>query len=305
MQHDPKAIREAVRAKYATAALRVAQSGTAACCGSSPGSETITRGHYSAEDAAALPQEALLASLGCGNPTLLAELYPGETVLDLGSGGGVDVLLSARRVGTSGLAYGLDMTDEMLALAEENRRKTGLENVRFLKGYMEQVPLPDASVDVIISNCVVNLSPDKDAVLRESWRVLRPGGRFAVSDIVLRAPLPPAVHTRLEMWAGCVAGALTEADYRAKLAAAGFEGVEIVTTRIYGAEVFGAESPRWWRELDDADRAAAADCVTSAFVRAWKPGGAAVERRPAMAAVPVIAGDEQRGCCGGVSSTCC
>lgn len=301
---DPEAIRAAVRAKYAAAALRVVQSGTAACCGSSPGSHTITQGHYSAEEAAALPQEALLASLGCGNPTLLADLHPGETVLDLGSGGGVDVLLSARRVGPSGFVYGLDMTDEMLALAEENRRKAGLENVRFLKGYLEQVPLPDASVDVIISNCVVNLSPDKDAVLREAYRVLRPGGRFAVSDIVLRAPLPPAVRTRLEVWAGCVAGALTEADYRAKLAAAGFDEIAIVTTRVYGAEVFGEEPPRWWRELDEADRTAAVGCVTSAFVRARKPGGADVAWRPMSASLPVVAAGEQRGCCGGSGSAC-
>jgi SAM-dependent methyltransferase len=268
---DPEAIREVVRAKYAAAALR-ARSGALACCGSSAGSHVITQGHYSADEAVALPQEALLASLGCGNPTLLADLHPGETVLDLGSGGGIDVLLSARRVGPTGFVYGLDMTDEMLALAEENRRKAGIDNVRFLRGYIEDVPLPDGSVDVIISNCVVNLSPNKDAVLREAYRVLRPGGRFAVSDIVLREELPAAVRSQLELWAGCVAGALTEAAYRAKLAAAGFEDIEIVTTRVYGVEVFGQDLPRWWQELSDEDRAAAAGRVTSAFVRARKPG---------------------------------
>ena len=217
----------------------------------------------------------MLASLGCGNPTALAELRPGETVLDLGSGGGIDVLLSAKRVGPTGFAYGLDMTDEMLALAERNRREAGAENVRFLKGTIEQVPLPDASVDVLISNCVINLSADKDAVLREAFRVLRPGGRFAVSDVVVLKDLPESVRTSMESWAGCVAGALHERDYRAKLRAAGFAAPEVQVTRTYGlADLQDDDGESCCGGPSDApaaDLAAAEGALASAFVRATKP----------------------------------
>jgi len=231
-------IKEVVKQKYGEAALRV-KSGGSSCCGatSSTGcADPITSDLYEAAQIGQLPEEAVLASLGCGNPTALAQLKLGEVVLDLGSGGGIDVLLSARRVGSTGKAYGLDMTDEMLALANENKRKSGIENVEFLKGEIESIPLPDNSVDVIVSNCVINLSADKDEVLREAFRVLKPGGRFAVSDIVTRGEMLPEVRKSILAWVGCIAGALEENEYRGKLAAAGFEQIGIEPTRIYRAE---------------------------------------------------------------------
>ena len=233
---DDQEIKEEVRRHYAERAKAVAQRSDASCCGDQREAEdVISVGLYGQEEVAVLPREAVAASAGCGNPVALAELRQGEVVLDLGSGGGIDVLLSARRVGPSGKAYGLDMTDEMLALARENQRKAGVTNAEFLKGEMEDVPLPDGSVDVIISNCVVNLSPDKDRVLREAFRVLKPGGRIAIADIVTRGEMPQALKRSLELWAGCVAGALSEEEYGQKLAAAGFEGIEIEALREYTA----------------------------------------------------------------------
>jgi SAM-dependent methyltransferase len=243
-------VKEIVREKYGQAAMRVTQGATKSCCGDTPvqsccsggtsaligGADPITSNLYDAVQSGEVPEKALLASLGCGNPTALAELKPGETVLDLGSGGGIDVLLSARRVGPTGRAFGLDMTDQMLALAEENKRKSGLANVHFLKGEIENIPLPDNSIDVIISNCVINLSADKDRVLREAFRVLKPGGRFAVSDVVVRGEVPPVIRKSMELWVGCVAGALSDTDYLAKLANAGFELAEIEVTRVYNVE---------------------------------------------------------------------
>src|SRR5574338_4791 len=219
-------IKQVVKERYGAAARKVIDSkAEASCCGTAPSCcDPITSNLYDSAQTSGLPQAAVLASLGCGNPTALAKLNPGEAVLDLGSGGGIDVLLSARRVGPTGKAYGLDMTDEMLALAQENKRKSGLVNVEFLRGEIEDIPLPDNSVDVIISNCVINLSGDKDRVLKEAFRVLKPGGRFAVSDVVVRGEVPPAIRKSMELWVGCIAGALTESDYRAKLAAAGFDG---------------------------------------------------------------------------------
>src|SRR5450631_887694 len=219
-------IKDVVKEKYGQAALRV-KSGGSACCGATAasglGCDPITSNLYDSSQAGQIPEEALLASLGCGNPTALAKLNPGEVVLDLGSGGGIDVLLSAKRVGPTGKAYGLDMTDQMLALAKENKRKAGVANVEFLKGEIERIPLPDNSVDVVISNCVINLSADKDRVLREAFRVLKPGGRFAVSDVVVRGEVPDAMRKNIELWVGCVAGALSDREYLVKLAAAGFE----------------------------------------------------------------------------------
>jgi arsenite methyltransferase len=231
-------LKDEIKAKYGQAALQVA-SGTSSCCGSSSSCGTkdpITSDLYEQAQKTQLPTEAVLASLGCGNPTALAELNPGEVVLDLGSGGGIDVLLSAKRVGLSGKAYGLDMTDEMLALARENQSKSGLQNVEFLKGEIEQIPLPDNSVDVIISNCVINLSADKDRVLAEAFRVLRPGGRFAVSDVVVRGEVRSDIRRNIELWIGCVAGALEESEYRGKLANAGFEEINLEPTRIHCVE---------------------------------------------------------------------
>src|SRR6266481_2084972 len=230
-------IKEVVKEKYGQAALRVTSGGTS-CCGSSPvtGSgcgDPITTNLYDATQAGQIPEEALLASLGCGNPAALAQINPGDVVLDLGSGGGIDVLLSARRVGPTGKAYGLDMTGEMLALANENRRKAGAQNVEFLRGEIEHIPLPDNSVDVIISNCVINLSADKGQVLREAFRVLKPGGRLAVSDVVTRGEIDAQIRQNILLWVGCVAGALEENEYRDKLVSAGFEQVEIEPTRIY------------------------------------------------------------------------
>ena len=227
-------VREVVRQRYGAAATQVAQGATASCCDGAD--DPITSKLYDALQSAEVPEKALLASLGCGNPTALAELKEGETVLDLGSGGGIDVLLSAKRVGPTGRAFGLDMTDQMLALAQENKRKSGLSNVHFLKGEIEDIPLPDNSVDVVISNCVINLAADKDRVLHEAFRVLKPGGRFAVSDIVVRGDVPPVIRRSVELWVGCVAGALSDQDYLEKLAAAGFENAGIEVTRVYSAE---------------------------------------------------------------------
>ena len=265
-------IRQIVKDKYGKAALRVS-SGGSSCCGSTSSRgecDPITSNLYASGETAALPAEAVAASLGCGNPTALAELKPGETVLDLGSGGGIDVLLSARRVGPTGKAYGLDMTDEMLALARENQRKAGVDNVEFLKGEIEAIPLPDHSVDVIISNCVINLSADKDRVFAEAFRVLKPGGRLAVSDVVVRGEVPAAIRRSVELWIGCVAGALEEDEYRSKLTKAGFEAVELEPTRIYRTE-----DAREFLDREGMDAAAIAPMVDgkfmSAFVRAHKP----------------------------------
>jgi len=270
-------IKEVVKEKYGQAALRVIQ-GRSSCCGTAPpldGSpDPITSNLYDGSQTSQIPEEALLASLGCGNPTALAELKPGETVLDLGSGGGIDVLLSAKRVGPTGKAYGLDMTDEMLALARENQRKAGVENVEFLKGEIENIPLPDNSVDVIISNCVINLSADKDRVLREAFRVLKPGGRFAVSDIVVRGEVPAEIRRSVELWVGCMAGALEESEYLAKLMRAGFEVVGIEPTRIY--RVADARQSLASAGIDVETIAPLVDGkFMSAFVRAKKPGSSA------------------------------
>jgi len=266
-------LKDIVKEKYGEAALRAAAGSAASCCGSSSccsEKDPITRDLYDASQIANLPQEAVLASLGCGNPTALAELKPGEVVLDLGSGGGIDVLLSARRVGPEGKAYGLDMTDEMLALARENQRKSGIQNAEFLKGDIENIPLPDNSVDVILSNCVINLAADKDRVLREAYRVLKPGGRLAVSDVVVRGGIPPEIRRSVELWIGCIAGALEESEYRAKLTAAGFEGIEIEPTRVYRAE-----DAREFLSSAGIDAASAAPQIDgkffSAFIRARKP----------------------------------
>jgi arsenite methyltransferase len=262
-----------VRERYGEAARRATTGDRSSCCGSSCGCDTadpITSDLYSQAEKAVLPKEAILASLGCGNPTALAELREGEVVLDLGSGGGIDVLLSARRVGPMGKAYGLDMTDEMLELARENQRKAGVENVEFLRGEIEAIPLPDSSVDVIISNCVVNLSGDKRKVIAEAFRVLKPGGRFAVSDVVVRGEMPSQVRQSMELWVGCVAGALTEGEFQTYLAEAGFEQIDIEPTRIYQFEDArgfltgaGFDSEILAREVGG--------CVMGAFVRARKP----------------------------------
>ena len=269
----PSDVKEVVREKYAQAALRV-KAGEGGCCGSAPrgtaSCDPITSNLYDVGQAGDVPDTALKASLGCGNPTALAELKPGESVLDLGSGGGIDVLLSARRVGPSGKAYGLDMTDEMLALAEENKRKSGLTNVEFLKGEIEHVPLPDNSVDVIISNCVINLSGDKDQVLREAFRVLKPGGRFAVSDVVVRGEVPATIRKSMELWVGCVAGALSEADYKGKLARVGFGNIDVEVTRVYGSD--DARAFLTAEGFDgDAIAAEVDGKFVSAFIRAVKP----------------------------------
>jgi SAM-dependent methyltransferase len=264
-------IKEVVKQKYGQAALRVT-SGGSSCCGAtaSTGCDPITSNLYDALQAGQIPEEALLASLGCGNPTALAELKPGEIVLDLGSGGGIDVLLSAKRVAPTGKAYGLDMTDEMLALANENKRKAGIDNVEFLKGEIEHIPLPDNSVDVIISNCVINLSADKDSVLREAFRVLKPGGRFAVSDVVTRGEMLPEIRQSALLWVGCVAGALEENEYRSKLASAGFEQIDLEPTRIYRLE--DAREFLCGQNIDvDAIAPQVDGKFMSAFVRAVKP----------------------------------
>jgi SAM-dependent methyltransferase len=266
-------IRDIVKEKYGEAARRVATGGSA-CCGAAAAVDSccdpITSNLYDVAQVNALPADAVLASLGCGNPTALASLHPGETVLDLGSGGGIDVLLSARRVGPTGKAYGLDMTDDMLALARENQRKAGLSNVEFLKGEIEHIPLPDNSVDVVISNCVINLSADKDQVLREAFRVLKPGGRFAVSDVVTRGEVPAEVRRNMLLWVGCIAGALQDSEYADKLAAVGFERVEIEPTRVYNIE-----DARGFLQGQGIDVEAMAPQVDgkfmSSFIRAVKP----------------------------------
>ena len=268
-------IKEVVRQKYGEAAARVKSGAKNSCCGESAGTgccDPITSNLYDASQMGQIPQEALLASLGCGNPTALAQLKPGETVLDLGSGGGIDVLLSARRVGPSGKAFGLDMTDEMLALANENKRKSGLENVEFLKGEIENIPLPDNSIDVIISNCVINLSADKSEVLREAFRVLKPGGRFAVSDVVTRGEIAPEIRNSVLAWVGCVAGALDENEYRMKLEAAGFVQIEIEPTRTYTAGD-ARESLAEQILPIKLDPAEIDGKFFSGFIRAVKPGG--------------------------------
>jgi 2-polyprenyl-3-methyl-5-hydroxy-6-metoxy-1,4-benzoquinol methylase len=266
-------LKDVVREKYAQAASLV-QKGRTSCCGTASSvancCDPITSHLYDDAQAGEVPDDALKASLGCGNPTALAELKSGEIVLDLGSGGGIDVILSARRVGPTGKAYGLDMTDEMLALAQENKRKSGLRNVEFLRGEIENIPLPGDSVDVIISNCVINLSGDKDRVLKEAFRVLKPGGRFAVSDVVVRGDVPEAIRKSMELWVGCIAGALTETDYRAKLAAAGFGGIEIEVTRVYGVD--DAATFLAGQGLDvDAVAKEVDGKIVSAFIRAIKP----------------------------------
>ena len=277
------AIRDIVREKYGQAALRVTTGGSS-CCGASASLDgcsvdPITSNLYDAAQKGQIPEEAALASLGCGNPTALAQFNPGETVLDLGSGGGIDVLLSARRVGPAGKAYGLDMTDEMLALARENQRKAGVENAEFLKGEIESIPLPDNSVDVVISNCVINLSADKDRVLREAFRVLKPGGRFAVSDVVVRGEVPEQVRRSMEMWVGCIAGALHDDAYIGKLVRAGFTAVDIEPTRVYNIE-----DARHFLTGEGIDVDAVAPLVEnkfmSAFIRAVKPTPHAVNPTP-------------------------
>jgi arsenite methyltransferase len=268
-------IKEVVKEKYGEAALRVISGSGSACCGSSPSScrqscDPVTSNLYDEAQTGALPETAVLASLGCGNPTALAELKPGEIVLDLGSGGGIDVLLSAKRVAPGGKAYGLDMTDAMLALARENQKKAGVENVEFLKGEIENIPLPDSSVDVIISNCVINLSADKDRVMRETFRVLKPGGRFAVSDVVTRGKVPPEIRKSVLLWVGCVAGALEEDEYRQKLTAAGFKEIGVEPTRVYRAE----DATSFLRDqgIDFETIAPQVDGkFMSAFIRARKP----------------------------------
>jgi arsenite methyltransferase len=266
-------VKQLVQQKYGEAARRVV-TGASAGCGTSPAAngccDPITSNLYAASEVGLIPEEAAKASLGCGNPTALAELHAGETVLDLGSGGGIDVLLSARRVGPTGKAYGLDMTDEMLALARENQRKSGLENVEFLRGEIEHIPLPDNSVDVVISNCVINLSSDKDQVLREAFRVLKPGGRFAVSDVVTRGEVPSDVRKNMLLWVGCIAGALQDTDYIDKLTRAGFERVDIEPTRVYN--VADARTFLSGQGIDvDAMAPQVEGKFMSAFVRATKP----------------------------------
>jgi SAM-dependent methyltransferase len=284
-------IRATVREKYGEAALRVVAGGGSSCCGGAAfnGScDPITSNLYDDAQTAGLPEQAVLASLGCGNPTALAQLNEGETVLDLGSGGGIDVLLSARRVGPTGRAYGLDMTDEMLELARRNQREAGVENVEFLKGHIEEVPLPDAAVDVVISNCVINLSADKPRVLREAFRVLKPGGRFAVSDVVVRGEVPAEMRRSMELWVGCVAGALEEGEFRRLLTEVGFEDVEIEPTRVYRAE-----DARAFLEGAGMDADAIAPEVDGrfmgAFVRARKPLAAPAEEKASACCAP--------GCC--------
>lgn len=270
-------VKEVVKERYGKAVKEAIGGSKSSCCGSGASTATsccssdpISDSLYDVSQIAQIPEEALMASFGCGNPTALANLNPGEVVLDLGSGGGIDVLLSARRVGPMGKAYGLDMTDEMLALAEENRRKSGLANIEFLRGEIEQIPLPDNSVDVIISNCVINLSADKDQVLREAFRVLKPGGRFAVSDVVTRGEIPADIRQHVLLWVGCIAGALDENDYRSKLKAAGFEGIDVEPTRIYRAE--DAQTFLAGQGFDvDAIAAQVDGKFMSAFVRATKP----------------------------------
>ncbi len=315
---DQEQLREAVRQRYAAAATRVTQEHTCAesalpvldstsCCStnsacggdSTAEKRVITGDLYAVDEVADLPSAAVLASLGCGNPTTLAQLQSGETVLDLGSGGGIDVLLSARRVGPTGFAYGLDMTDEMLSLAEQNRQERGVHNARFLKGDIEQIPLPDASVDVIISNCVINLSSDKPRVLREAFRVLKPGGRFAVSDVVVQGELPSALRKSMELWAGCIAGALEETTYRQFLADAGFVNVGVEVTRVYDAQELAASEccgDRLATQSGFTELTASGGGLVGAFVRASKPTGASSRS---------VAGQANACCSTAEQSTCC
>ena len=269
-QTDIEQVRAAVRERYGNAAQVALQGSSASCCGGSTVSPIVI-GNYRPDETKGLPEAAVLASLGCGNPTALIELQAGETVLDLGSGGGIDVLLSARRVGPEGFAYGLDMTDEMLELAEKNRTEAGAENVSFLKGHMEEIPLPDNSVDVVISNCVINLSADKDAVLREAYRVLKPGGRFAVSDIVLDGEPPAEFRSNMDDWSACVAGALEKSDYLRRLQAAGFSESSIEVTRAYSADEIGASSSCCEGSMCCGSGEVAGVNVESGFIRATKP----------------------------------
>jgi SAM-dependent methyltransferase len=273
-------LKEVVKERYGAAARRVATGeglpadccSTTSCCGGSAAAscDPITSNLYGENEAGQIPEQALKASLGCGNPTALATLNPGEAVLDLGSGGGIDVLLSARRVGPTGKAYGLDMTDDMLALARENQRKSGLDNVEFLKGEIENIPLPDGSVDVIISNCVINLSGDKVRVLREAFRVLKPGGRFAVSDVVVRGDVPAEIRRNMELWVGCIAGAMEESEYTSKLADAGFDQIDIEPTRVYDIEDARAFLSGQGFDVDVL-AAHVQGQFMSAFIRATKP----------------------------------
>jgi SAM-dependent methyltransferase len=268
-----EAIKDVVQAKYGEAARRVAAGQGNSCCGAAAcGTDVdpITRDLYDNSQTSILPEQAIKASLGCGNPTALAQLNPGETVLDLGSGGGIDVLLSARRVGPTGKAYGLDMTDDMLALARENQKNAGVENVEFLKGEIENIPLPDNSVDVIISNCVINLSADKDRVLREAFRVLKPNGRFAVSDVVVRGEVPDEIRKNMLLWVGCIAGALGDQEYQAKLTQAGFESIEIEPTRIYSLEDARTVLAGYGIDVDSIAPQVEGKFI-SAFIRARKP----------------------------------
>jgi ubiquinone/menaquinone biosynthesis C-methylase UbiE len=282
-------LKSAVQERYGSVAKAVLKGNRGSCCGPAGSAcggsaDPITSNLYDAEQAAGLPQDALLASLGCGNPTALAELKPGEAVLDLGSGGGIDVLLSAKRVGPTGKAYGLDMTPEMLELARRNQEKAGVRNVEFLKGSIEEIPLPDASVDVIISNCVINLSGDKDRVLREAFRVLKPGGRFAVSDIVVRRELPEAARKSMALWTGCIAGALVEADYVQKLRNAGFEGVDVEPTRSYTRADVEDLAQDAGQAAYGETLAALDGAIMSAFIRARKPSAAVSRQQPSAAA---------------------
>ena len=268
-------VKEIVKAKYGQAASRVRSGAPSSCCGTAPGAscDPITSNLYEPAQEGQVPETALQASLGCGNPTALAELKPGETVLDLGSGGGIDVLLSARRVGPTGKAYGLDMTPEMLALAEENKRASGLTNVEFLRGEIENIPLPDNSVDVVISNCVINLSGDKSRVLQEAFRVLKPGGRFAVSDVVVLGEVPDAIRKSMEMWVGCVAGALTDVEYVNTLTRAGFEKIELEPTRVYSVDDARAFLAGEGLDVDPLAAEVEGKFI-SAFIRAVKPAAA-------------------------------
>lgn len=301
------AVTERVRERYAGAAQRVLQAeggcgpqaSQGACCSDDPFGADLSTGNYTAEELAALPEEAALASLGCGNPTALIDLRAGETVLDLGSGGGIDVLLSAKRVGPTGYVYGLDMTDEMLALAQENKAKAGAQNVTFLKGHIEQIPLPAKSVDVVISNCVINLSTDKGQVLREACRVLKPGGRFAVSDVIADGAVPDELRRNMEAWVGCLAGALEVDEYTRLLAEAGFRDISVEITKRYTAMEAGLDPstlPEGWEAGDGK--------LASAFIRANKPTNAGAQNAaPTVRVLQQISAEASDGCCGGTG--CC
>jgi len=289
---DNADITERVRERYASAARRAQAGGSSSCCGDDK--DAVTSDLYNADEVAELPEEAVIASLGCGNPTALIDLHEGETVLDLGSGGGIDVLLSARRVGSAGFVYGLDMTDELLALALENKAKAGVTNVAFLKGRIEDIPLPANSVDVVISNCVINLAADKSLVLRDAFRVLRPGGRFAVSDVVADGPVPDALRQNMEAWVGCLAGALDVDEYTRLLADAGFEDISVTITRRYTVAEAGLDTatlPEGWQAGDGR--------LASAFVRATKPATATNDNTRQSTITVTSAASTTGGCCGG------